>query len=893
MSARGWEGKRSRARWSGRGAVGLALVVMGASPAGLAAQSLLDRRAGVTFEDQPVEAALRLLQRTAGVRLAYSPDLLPADRLVSCSCTDVTVARALDSILENSGLTYRAGGSLIRIVALETASGEAESGFIAGQVLDSESRVPVANIMVQVEGGPGVLSRADGSFFIEGIPSGTRRLVVTGIGWQRQLVDSVVVTSADTTLLTLRIRPSAIPLEELLVAPGSFRMLEDVHPGTVRTLTREEMETLPQFAEDVFRGLKRLPGVASHDISTKLSVRGGLDREVAVRLDGMELYEPYHMKDWDGALGIVDLNALGGIELTAGGFGAEYGDKLTGVLDMVTRTSVDSARMAAGLGISSVSVSGDGGFADQNGAWLVSARRGFMDLVLKLIGEDQRLSPSYYDVFGKVRYQVSPRHLLSAHVLQAGDEFKLADRPTEGIDEVDLRTGWDSSYAWLTWDAFPGAELSGRTMAWTGRVTRRRRGFVVDGGRVGMPERMIVNDDRVFTFAGLRHDLSYELSPDVLLKVGAEARFGRADYDYASHSYSAILTPEGERGLRLDTVGVALEPSGHSIGLYASSRFRPVDRFTAEVGLRYDRVSHTDDRDLSPRVLAAFDLAPHTKLRASWGRYYQSHGLQELQVGDGETTYHPSERADQVAVGLEHLLRNGVDLRVELYRRQMADPSPRFINLEQELNIFPELEGDRLRLDPIRGRAAGLELSAERRTGRNWAWSVSYALAIAEDELPEDSPLPCAGEPPCEGGSWIPRQYDQRHTFRAQLAYRPNPRLNLSWSWTYHSGWPATAWTFQAVRLDDGSVFWSRTFGPLRGVRLPSYQRLDFRVTRDFQVRGRPLHVYLDLFNVLDRTNLAAFAYEGTFENGRVYTERQNGQELLPRLPTIGFRYEF
>ena len=115
-----------------------------------------------------------------------------------------------------------------------------------------------------------------------------------------------------------------------------------------------------------------------------------------------------------------------------------------------------------------------------------------------------------------------------------------------------------------------------------------------------------------------------------------------------------------------DSIRVDLEPTGHELSAYIAARLRPVDRLTAEAGLRYDRVSHTGDEDVAPRVLAAFDATERTTLRASWGRYYQSHGIHELQVGDGESTFSPTEWADQAAVGLEHGFPGGVRLRVEL-----------------------------------------------------------------------------------------------------------------------------------------------------------------------------------------------------------------------------------
>lgn len=869
---------------------GSCLVALGGSPAFVSAQSPLEVAARITVEGLGIEESLRMLGRSAGVSLVYSPDLLPASRGVSCACQDVTVRQALERILSGTGLTFRASGTLIRIVPLQPRSAPVRGGCILGRVLD-EVGSPVVNAMVQLDDGRGVLSDGAGRFVLNDVPAGARRLTVTSVGWAAALVDEVRVVAADTVRVMVRLARAPIPLPEILVAPGTFSILEDISPGAVQALTREEIQTMPQVGEDVFRSMKRLPGVASHDISTRLNIRGGRDGEVAVRLDGLELYEPYHMKDWDGALGIIDLNALGGVELTVGGFGVEYGQKMTGIFDMKSRTEVGDARTTLGLSVTNVNAMSSGGFADGRGSWLASARRGFMGLLIRLIGEDRRLSPQYWDVFGRVSWQPDNHNLISGHVLYARDDFGLHE--AEDIDAVDVDTGWGSSYAWLSWKATPHARVSANTVASAGRVTRERGGFIEDLGRAGMADRIFARDDREFSFVGLRHDLGFELTDRAMLKTGAELKSLRSRYAYMSSSESSVLVDGQLPRVRVDSVEVGLAPEGHQFGTYLAARVRPVDRLTAEAGVRYDHVSYTGDADVSPRVLASLELDPATTLRASWGRYYQSQGIHELEVGDGETDFYPAERADQIAVGLERRFPSGIDARIELYDRSIGDQRPRFVNLEQELQIFPEAEGDRSRLDPRRGRARGVELLAERRTGARWAWSASYVLAVAEDEIPALVGQACAQGQACADGAWIPRRYDQRHSIGVNVEYRPDPSWDLSLGWRYHSGWPATSWTYDATVLDDGHVFWERTFGPLRAERLPAYHRMDMRVTRALTLRGNPLQVYLDVFNLYDRTNLASYGYEGWFANGRMIMTRVDGQTLLPRLPTIGFRYVF
>jgi len=196
-------------------------------------------------------------------------------------------------------------------------------------------------------------------------------------------------------------------------------------------------------------------------------------------------------------------------------------------------------------------------------------------------------------------------------------------------------------------------------------------------------------------------------------------------------------------------------------------------------------------------------------------------------------------------------------------------------------------------MNPGRGRARGIELFVEGAAGPRWRWSASYALAKAEDEIPQVEP--CTEGPTCLDDPWVPRSRDQRHAVDLQADFRPDDRWRLSAAWIFHTGWPATEWAYGVVLRADGTPFFTRSFGPLNGERLPAYHRLDLRATRAFQLRGGTLEVYADLFNVYDRRNRGSYAYGLQYHGADLVTtvRTDGGEELLPFLPMIGLRYRF
>ena len=126
-----------------------------------------------------------------------------------------------------------------------------------------------------------------------------------------------------------------IELEEIVVTPGKFT----VQSGTDASLSlsKEGLDLFPLIDNDVFRAAHIFPGVTSNDFSARFNLRGGEKDEIVVRLDGMELFEPYHLQDFGGAISIIDLGVIHRADLFMGGFPAEYGDKMSGAYSISQR----------------------------------------------------------------------------------------------------------------------------------------------------------------------------------------------------------------------------------------------------------------------------------------------------------------------------------------------------------------------------------------------------------------------------------------------------------------------------------------------------------------------------------------------------------------------------
>jgi outer membrane cobalamin receptor len=752
--------------------------------------------------------------------------------------------------------------------------------MISGAVFDGLNGRPIPSADVQLlPSGARAVTDERGRFTFRAAGAGPHRLRVTALGYREALVD----VPPSGAFLRVALEQAPIPLREIVIAPGQIGVLEVTPAAMGNALSRADIEAIPQFGDDAFRTLQRIPGVTSEDISTKLHVRGSSERDVLVRLDGVELFEPYHLKDQDGALGIVDVQVLGGIDLITGGFPAEYGDRMAGVFDMTTRQPpATGMRNTVGMSLSSLSYGSQGSFAGGKGQWLASARRGFLDIVLDIAGTDDDLSPRFWDALGRAQYLVTPNHLLSFNLLHAGDDGRWSDPDDTGSS---VTSNWSNGYAWLGWRATLGRRVRAETILSTGRLDRDRTGSIPnsDDG-VFTPLFASLRDKADFSFHGVRQDWQADLSENVMFKTGFEARSASGTYDYSSAATFLDLDARGRLRHRTDTTRVDMGPSDTWVAGYVSARARAGSSLTFEAGVRYDRHSLTRDEDVAPRFLVRYDVDDRTVVRGSWGHYYQAQGVHELNTADGETAFSPSQRADQAALGVERRLGSGVTGRLEAYRRDVSHPHPAYVNLSREINPLQELESDRARLAPTRSRARGIELTFNKEDASAFSWAGSYILAQSEDEV---------------DGRWAPRTLDQRHTLNLMAAWRSGSAWQISGLWQYHSGWPITAQQFDVVVTQDaGGQRYSivrREFGPLNAENLPAYQRLDVRVTRGFDLRRGRLEVFLDVFNVLDRLNVRGFTYNLQLlpDGTTLSATRGKGEEMLPILPTLGFRMTF
>jgi outer membrane receptor protein involved in Fe transport len=316
-------------------------------------------------------------------------------------------------------------------------------------------------------------------------------------------------------------------------------------------------------------------------------------------------------------------------------------------------------------------------------------------------------------------------------------------------------------------------------------------------------------------------------------------------------------------------------PSGSQLAAFGSLRLSPTARFTADLGARWDRSTlraSTDD-SFGPRVGVRYELAPRTFLRASWGRFYQSQSINELQISDGVEQFFAPQQADHTVVGLAHEFPSGTELRVEGYEKRLRDLRPRFENLLHELTLLPELKPDRIVVDPDSGRARGVEISVSRHGEGGFDWWAAVSYASVTDRV---------------AGVDVARSWDQRHAVAGGFNRQMGP-WNVSLAVSQRSAWPTTP----VLDLDtDGPVAVLHT-GPRNSERGDFFRSVDARAEREFALRRSRLVAYAEITNVFDRSNSCCTEFQVEHDELGDPVLELTPIDYLPRVPSLGFVWSF
>jgi hypothetical protein len=755
-------------------------------------------------------------------------------------------------------------------IPLRVLSAQEPRGVVAGRVVargDSTPQGgerrggPVFGATVSI---PGARSRqtttdSTGAFLLTDVAPGAATLRVRRLGY-RTLERAITVPPNDTLRLTLVLEPEAQRLSavraEAQVEAESFTAKPNI--ATIAVPARA-MAGVPSVGEpDVVRIVQLLPGVAArNDFNTGLNVRGGAADQNLILLDGIPIYNPFHM----GGLFSTFMDAtVSGIELMTGAFPSRYDGRLSSVLD-VRSAEDDQQGLHGTTDLSVLAASGRlAGSLGDRGSWSFAARRTYADALAATFSKDN-FPYHFLDLHGHATYMLP------------GD-WRLAVTGYGGKDVLDLNLAnlaGDSTVSRASdgsWNVDWGNRVLGAAVTKdVGRTSIEQRvstsGFrtrldVADGA---VTQRSEVRDLRVagsVTPHYTAHDLSlgYDATWTRLRYESSSAQTGTTDFDILQHPVSV---------------------SG-----WIDDLWRLSPRWLVESGLRAERL--TGGRDwsaLSPRLGVKYFLTPEVALTAGAGRVTQTmHSL----AGDGplrffdvwlaSDEYIPVETAWHYVLGAERRVERS-SLRVEGYVKKYDRV------FDANISDDPSRRGDEFL--SATGLAYGVDLLARWQSVHGPSGWVAYSYGVSSHER--------------DGVRWAPGN-DRRHDLNVVATWRLN-RYRLGARFGYATGTPYTPIIGEITRraYDPANDTWGTGNPPLyleplggikNSARFPATQRLDLDVSREIAYRGATIAPYVSVVNAYNARNVFVYLYDYSTDH-----PTRRGYTQFPILPSAGVRIAF
>jgi hypothetical protein len=802
----------------------------------------------------------------------------------------------------------------------------------SGTVVDAVSGQPVAGARVRIEAVE-VVTDAAGRFRIEPLSGGTA-LEVSAPGY---LPDRIAPRDLER----------AGPLEIALVPDHAWREDVDVTASAVASETPSTEAVGPDrvlgtagSADNVFRVLRSLPGVtATEDIGSRLSVRGGGPDQNLTVVDGVELHNPYRLF---GLTSAFNPETVERFTLTAGGFDATHGDRLSSLLVVENRAGRSDRAIAgaATVALTDANLVAEGRLPGvSEGSWLATARRTYFDLVAERFFIDDDL-PGFLDAQLIGDLALGRAHRLRVQGLRSressdasfegyyqgeGTEFESASR--NDLLSVRLLSTLGSRAHLATTAAWSRGEES---VALSGGIhTGMRRSNAPDDAGIGLEH---PDFDRTFGVRdlSLRQELALQPRAGHTLEAGYELHALHADVAFEIRGDRNPLAANGASVLGGAGLPDAFDSASDSsrYGAWLQHTMRPLRRIALEAGLRFDHSRLTGTGSWQPRVGATFEIDTDTRLRLAAGAYSQSPGYEKLYQGDyfldlgaARALGLRHERAGHLLLGLERRFGGGFVARVEAFYRRFDDLVLGRLETDEERAQrlarydFPLDLQDSLPAEPIitttpeqlgRGRSYGGDVYLARDAApdaRITGW-IAYTYGVASRTA---------------YGRTSPFEYDRRHAASLVARGRMGDKLDLAVTARLATGFPRTppvglrvAAVPDALDGDgdgdraelvperdsgEGLLVYQPEYGGLQNLgtdRLPLFARVDLRAS--FWPRGRRgrWEVFLDVMNVLARRNPEFLRPELVHDpEGDRPRLVEHPSRSVPFLPSLGVRFRF
>lgn len=730
--------------------------------------------------------------------------------------------------------------------------GQSTSGIISGEVRDAITKQPLpgANIII-VGTNIGAASDVNGYYVIKNVAAGKYTLRSSMMGYEPPAYADLIINPNRNHSVVFELRPAAMEMNEINVTADYFSKPVE-NPVSFRSITPEEIRRSPGSAEDIFRVMQSLPGVATAGArSAQLIVRGGSPDENLTLIDNIEVYNPIHFARTGESMGIISIvnpALLQKVDFLTGGFPVKYSDKMSSVFDMTLRDgNKEVFNTDANLNIAGFGVMLDGPLIE-NSNMIFSLRRGFFDLITATLNKPA--APSYYDAVGKISYDINNKNRISLVGFYYLDQIERAGSTKEAA------SSW-SKYDYLTRDDYGAAiGINWRSLISKNAFSLVTASYTSNGWNTLQgteTDRSLKGEDIRENEFTLKSEINYQLSPKLDFKVGGQIKL----IDSRTDSWSPESITSSGTVIPANTILYHPEPTTKS-SLFLQSSFRIADPLIISAGLRYDYFALTTENYFSPRISLSYNITDKTILNLAWGKYYQSPASYQI-APDPRNLLLKSGYATHYIAGLEHRISNDTKASIEIYHKELS-------------NLIVDPDVTDLLINTGSGYAEGIEFALQKKFTDGFVGSASYSYSISKRRDYESLDL-------------YDFEYERPHILNLIFGLEIGSGWQIGAKLQYASGNPYTP----AIGVLKQNNSFYIIEGAKNSARYPDYHKLDVRIDKQFVFDSWSFSVYLDLWNVYNRDNVSTYSFKADANGELITTPRYD----FGITPILGFTAKF
>jgi hypothetical protein len=761
-----------------------------------------------------------------------------------------------------------------------------EFATVRGSVYEKKSQQPVLYTNVQLEGTSyGDVTDINGYFTISKVPPGDYTILITYIGFDT-LRQKVSLKAGEIFNKKFFLVQGAYEIEGATISAEKQTRQND--PSiSVTKVTTKQMSRIPTVGgqADIAQYLQVVPGVVfTGDQGGQLYIRGGTPVQNLVLLDGMIVYNPFHSI---GLFSVFDADIIAGADVYTGGFGAEYGGRISSVMDITTRYG-NPTRFAGKVDVNTfgakILLEGPLSKAkdDKSGSisYLLSAKKSYIDktstTIYPYVNDGNGLPFTFADFYGKLSFNAA--NGTRADIF--GFNFN---------DQVSYQTiqnyAWTSYGGGMSFTLVPGSS----PMLLSGNISYSNYFIELTDGSLNPRSSEVggFNMGLDFTYFLGKHRLKY----------GVEMKGFNTDFIFYNSLNREIAQKES-------TTEIAGFITGRmNIGNLSKSKVRgskDIPRIIILPGLRLHYYASLATMSLEPRLSMKYNLTKDLRIKMAGGFYSQNlistasdrdvvnlfygfiSGPEDLPTTfNGEDITHKLQKAKHLILGVEYDIGRKFTFNVEGYikwydqltninRNKVFDDTKDYIDKPDFLKKDFIIES---------GLSKGVDVSLKYDYRRMYVWLVySLGHSTRNDGIIEYAP-----------------HFDRRHNVNFLATYLLGKRHDweLSARWNYGSGFPFTPtlgnYEQQTFHGGIGTDYTTTNgtvgilYGELSSKRLPDYHRLDLSLKKKFVLgENSLLEISFSVTNVYNRNNI--------FYIDRVTNERI---DQLPILPSLGLSFKF